>query len=65
VTRRQWFTSNSGPRLVIHQDVVLYSGGDGKMVSLDTKSGKKLWSSSFLNSGYQSPQDLMVMQGLV
>ncbi|MGV3483768.1 MAG: PQQ-binding-like beta-propeller repeat protein, partial [Planctomycetaceae bacterium] len=65
VTRRQSFTFNFGPRLVVHEDVVLYSGGDGKMTSVDAKSGKSLWSSSFPNSGYQSPQDLMVVQGLV
>ncbi len=65
VSRRQSFTFNFGPRLVIHEDVVLYSGGDGKMVSVDAKSGKELWKSEFPNSGYQSPQDLMVVQGLV
>jgi len=65
VTRRESFTFNFGPRLVIHEDVVLYSGGDGKMKSLDSKSGKVLWESSFPNSGYQSPQDLMVMNDLV
>ena len=30
VTRRQSFTFNFGPRVVIHEDVVLYAGGDGK-----------------------------------
>jgi outer membrane protein assembly factor BamB len=65
VTRRQAFTFNFGPRLVVYQDVVLYSGGDGKMMSMDSKSGKSLWESTFPNSGYQSPQDLMVVNGLV
>ncbi|MDZ4850738.1 MAG: PQQ-binding-like beta-propeller repeat protein [Pirellulaceae bacterium] len=65
VTRRQSFTFNFGPRLVIYEDVVLYSGGDGKMMSVDAKSGKELWDASFPNSGYQSPQDLMVVNGLV
>ena len=65
VTRRESFTFNFGPRLVIHEDVVLYSGGDGKMQSRDAKTGEVLWQSSFPNSGYQSPQDLMVMDGLV
>ncbi|QDT08455.1 PQQ-binding-like beta-propeller repeat protein [Planctomycetes bacterium K23_9] len=65
VTRRQSFTFNFGPRLVVHDDVVLYSGGDGKMKSFDAKSGEELWNSDFPNSGYQSPQDLMVMKGLV
>ena len=65
VTRRKSFTFNFGPRLVIHEDVVLYAGGDGKMQSFDAKSGEELWNSKFPNSGYQSPQDLMVMKGLV
>ncbi|MCA9140170.1 MAG: PQQ-binding-like beta-propeller repeat protein, partial [Planctomycetales bacterium] len=65
VTRRDAFTFNFGPRLVIYNDVVLYSGGDGKMISSDAKSGEKLWEASFPNSGYQSPQDLMVVDGLV
>ncbi len=65
VTRRQSFTFNFGPRLVIYQDVVLYAGGDGTISSFDAKSGNKLWGASFPSSGYQSPQDLMVMNGLV
>ncbi len=65
VTRRQSFTFNFGPRLVVHEDVVLYAGGDGKMISVDSASGQQLWGASFPNSGYQSPQDLMVVGGLV
>lgn len=65
VTRRQSFTFNFGPRLVVYEDVVLYAGGDGKIVSNNAKSGEKLWDASFPNSGYQSPQDLMVVDGLV
>ncbi len=65
VTRRQSFTFNFGPRLVVYEDVVLYAGGDGKMASVDAKSGQPLWEAEFPNSGYQSPQDLMVVNGLV
>jgi len=65
VTRRRQFTFNFGPRLVVWQDVVLYAGGDGKMISVDSDSGKQLWESDHPNSGYQSPQDLMVVDGLV
>lgn len=65
VTRRKSFTFNFGPRLVAWQDVVLYAGGDGKMVSLDSTTGKKRWDAQHPNSGYQSPQDLMVLNGLV
>ncbi len=65
VTRRESFTFNFGPRLVVYQDVVLYAGGDGNMSSFDAASGKVLWGASFPNSGYQSPQDLMVVDGVV
>lgn len=65
VTRRENFTFNFGPRLVVHNEVVLYAGGDGEMCSFDSKSGVQLWSAKHPNSGYQSPQDLMVMKGLV
>ncbi len=65
VTRRQAFTFNFGPRLVTRDDVVLYAGGDGKMYGLDPTTGKQMWTAAHPNSGYQSPQDLMVMSGLV
>lgn len=65
VTRRNQFNFNFGPRLVLYEDVVLYAGGDGKMLSVSGKDGKVLWTAQHPNSGYQSPQDLMVVQGLV
>lgn len=65
VGRRREVTFNFGPRIVLHEDVVLYAGGDGKMFSFDEETGKELWSAEHPNSGYQSPQDLMVVDGLV
>ncbi len=65
VTRRNQFNFNFGPRLLVHKDVVLYAGGDGKMISVNAADGKLLWTAEHPNSGYQSPQDLMVVQGLV
>jgi outer membrane protein assembly factor BamB len=65
VSRRKQFTFNFGPRLVAHDEVVLFAGGDGKMIGLDKANGKQLWESQHPNSGYQSPQDLMVVNGLV
>ncbi len=65
VTRRKQFTFNFGPRMVVNKDVVLYAGGDGHMISVDTATGKELWTVEHPNSGYQSPQDLMVVDGLV
>ncbi len=65
VSRRNQFTFNFGPRLVVDEEVVLYAGGDGKMISVSKENGKLLWNSVHPNSGYQSPQDLLVMGGLV
>lgn len=64
-SRRSVVTFNFGPRLVVYDDVVLYAGGDGKMSAYDAASGRQLWSAQHPPSGYQSPQDLIVMQGLV
>ena len=65
VSRRNQFTFNFGPRLVVDEEVVLYAGGDGKMISVSKENGKLLWNAVHPNSGYQSPQDLLVMGGLV
>ncbi len=65
VNRRARVTFNFGPRLVIHDDVVLFAGGDGKMSTFNGADGKLLWTADHPNSGYQSPQDLMVVDGLV
>ncbi len=64
-SRRSLFEFNYGPRLVLHENVVLYAGGDGKKMGLDAKTGKTLWTAGDPRSGYKSPQDLMVASGLV
>lgn len=53
------------PRVIVHGDVVLFSGGTGKMQALSTADGKKLWEVRQQPSGHYSPQDVMVMDGLV
>lgn len=65
VGRRPLIPFNFAPRLVIYEDVVLYAGGDNKMQSYDLKTGKRLWEATHDPSGYQSPQDLLVVGGLV
>jgi outer membrane protein assembly factor BamB len=64
-SRRSLIPFNFAPRLVIYQDVVLFAGGEGKMQSFDLASGKQLWEQKHDPSGYQSPQDLLVVGGLV
>ncbi len=65
-----WFA----PTLVVHDDVVLFAGGEkmiphrgGKdtMTALSAKTGKKLWTADHPPCGYQSPEDLLVADGLI
>lgn len=63
--RRSLIPFNFAPRLVIYKDVVLFAGGEGKMQSFDLATGKQLWEQKHDPSGYQSPQDLLVVNGLV
>jgi outer membrane protein assembly factor BamB len=57
--------SNFGPTLVVHQDVVLFSGGDRTMTALSAATGAILWTASHPPSGHHSPEDLLVSSGLV
>ncbi|MFQ5731054.1 MAG: PQQ-binding-like beta-propeller repeat protein [Planctomycetaceae bacterium] len=65
VNSRKTLPFNFGPRLVIYKDVLLFAGGDRKMASFDLASGKLLWQAPHDKSGYQSPEDLLVSDGLV
>ncbi|MHC4251222.1 MAG: outer membrane protein assembly factor BamB family protein, partial [Planctomycetota bacterium] len=70
-----WF----GASLVVHEDVVIFAGGEGMtwyimgtpkgandtMTTFSAKDGKKLWTAEHPPSGYRSPEDLFVAQGLV
>ena len=67
------------PILVIHEDIVLFSGGEtaglqtgswyeeGKdsMTALALADGKILWAAPHPPSGYRSPEDMLVVDGLV
>ena len=63
--RAQDFTLNFGPKLVVHNNVVLFAGGDRKMVALEATTGKPMWTAPHAKGGYQSPEDLLVASGLV
>jgi len=67
---RSWFA----PTLVIHNDVVLFAGGENirrhqggrdSMTALDLATGKKLWTAPHPPSGYDSPEDILVIDDLV
>lgn len=63
--RRAAMTMNFGPRLVLHDNIVLFAGGDHKMRAFSKEDGKELWEAPHAQSGYQSPEDLLVANGLV
>lgn len=65
VTRRSKLTMNFGPKLVIQNGVLMFAGGDKKMTAFDTETGEELWNSPHAQSGYQSPEDLLVLNGVV
>ena len=65
VARRSSIPSNFGPTLVLHEDVVLFSGGDRSQAALSAETGKTLWTAEHPQSGHHSPEDLLVVDGLV
>ena len=64
-TRRTAVTMNFGPKLVVHDGVVLFAGGDRKMTAFSANDGSTLWTSAHAQSGYQSPEDVLVAGNLV
>lgn len=63
--RRRTITYNFGPRVVVHEDVLLYAGGERTMKAFNVKTGDVLWEAPHDRSGYQSPEDLLVVNNLV
>ena len=63
------------PRLAIDSGVLVFAGGRGydqhmkgktlKMVGISAKDGKVLWEAPHYTSGYQSPEDLFIANGVV
>ena len=56
---------NFGPKLVVHDGVVIFAGGNREMRAFDAVSGKLLWTAPHARGGYQSPEDLLVIDGKV
>ena len=69
------------PTLVVKDDVVVFAGGENmgrawvgwekdnqgqdSMTAFSTKNGKTLWSAPHPYGGYNSPEDVLIAQGLV
>ncbi len=63
-----------GPALVVHEDVVLFAGGEkmdpyrggrDTMTAVSAETGETLWTAPHPPSGYASAEDLLVIDGLV
>jgi outer membrane protein assembly factor BamB len=79
VARTEIVRSFYAPTLVVYEDVVLFSGGEtagnqtgswytsgeDTMTALSANTGKVLWTAYHPPSGYRSPEDLLVANGLV
>jgi len=65
IGRRELMLTCFGPRLIAWQDVVVFAGGDRSMTAVSAETGKKLWKADHPRSGHQSPEDLLVVGGLV
>ena len=57
--------TSTGPRTVLYEDVVLFSGNTGKTTAFSATDGSKLWEAKQFPSGHQSLRDLLVVDGLV
>ena len=63
--RRALYEFNFAPRIVMHNDVIIYAGGDGSMKGMNAETGKDMWTAPHEKSGYRSLEDVVVAQGLV
>lgn len=67
VERQRGMVSRFMPTLVAYQDVLLFAGasGRGRLTALSAESGEVLWQGDHPPSGYHSPEDVLVVGGLV
>ena len=65
VSRPKEVRFNFAPKLVVHDGVVVYAGGDRTMQAFAAGTGKVMWEGPHARGGYQSPEDLLVMKGMV
>ncbi len=63
--RRSPILTGYAPTLVVYEDVVLFSGGNRAMTAFSAQTGKTLWTAKQARAGHNSPEDLIVIDGLV
>ena len=65
LARRPKAHSGYAPTLVVYEDIVLFAGGEKTITALSADSGQNIWSDGHKASGFNSPEDLLVVGGLV
>jgi outer membrane protein assembly factor BamB len=63
--KRRPINTAYAPRVVVYDDVVLFSSGLKSMMALSAEDGRKLWEAPQPPSGHYSPEDIFVIDGLV
>ena len=56
---------HQGVRVMVYEGVVLCKGTDRSLRAFDPATGRRLWSAEAPPGGYQSPEDLLAVGGLV
>jgi len=64
-SRRSPILTGYAPTLVVYEDVVLFSGGNRAITAFSAQTGETLWTAKQARSGHNSPEDLLVIDGLV
>lgn len=65
IVRKSPFPTGYGPTLVVHDGVVLVSVENRSMTALSAADGKTLWTAPHHRGGHASPDDMLVIGGLV
>lgn len=65
VARKSPFPTGYGPTLVVHQGVVLLSVENRSMTAFSADDGVTLWTAPHHRGGHMSPDDMLVIGGLV
>ena len=66
IARQPSMPTRFGPTLVVHDNVVLFEGGDWEktLTALSASTGQVLWETNHPATGFDCPYDLLVADGL-
>ena len=63
--RKKLFPTAFGATLLVYNDVVIYTGGNGRMSAYSTETGERLWEDRQPPTGHNSPLDILATGGLI